>query len=75
MSERTPEIETDDGADGSDAGTGVRHATRQVTEGGGPAAVGALDGAAAAGGPGAVSRSAEDGSVPTDAADPAFGAD
>ena len=57
---------------GSRAGSHVQLATSQ-DEGGGPGAVGALDGAAAAGSLGAVGGRKHDGAIPQDAPTPASG--
>jgi hypothetical protein len=52
-----------------------QHLDTEVEEGGGPGAVGALDGAAAAGSVGAVGDAKRDGAIPREAPDPSIGPD
>jgi hypothetical protein len=51
------------------------HLDTEAAEGGGPGAVGALDGAAAAGSVGAVGEAKRDGAIPREAPDPGTGPD
>lgn len=70
MSERDDRPADEGSRDGS-----REQVARSQKEGGGPGAVGALDGAAAAGSLGAVGGSEHDGAIPQQAPDPSIGPD